>query len=159
MSFVLLILAPVRANAFDVQEAQDQLYRQLQEDAARQRARARIREDAEDAEDARQRARAAAREAADELMQPSKGPLDFSQFGVPVQTPSAANQNDAPPILRRELPAGVSGKVSCASSSVGLAMGINGDINASTVESVRKLSDQYHELAQKVASDSGCDKS
>jgi ATP-dependent protease ClpP protease subunit len=72
----------------------------------------------------------------------------------------ARTDGDATPSVRsRELPAGVSGSVSCAGSSVGLNLGINGELTAATVEIIRKLSDQYNQLEQKVASGMKCDKS
>jgi hypothetical protein len=66
-----MICAQAKAQEIDVQSANDLLIRQLQEDFARQRARARAREDVEDAADEAQRNR-----------------LDFSQFGRPADPQS-----------------------------------------------------------------------
>lgn len=64
----LTVFTLAKAQGVDVRSANELLIRQLQEDFARQRARARAREDAEDAADEAQRNR-----------------LDFSQFGVPAE--------------------------------------------------------------------------
>jgi hypothetical protein len=66
-----MICAQAKAQEIDVRSANDLLIRQLQADFARQRARARAREDAEDA---------AAEAQSDRL--------DFSQFGRPADPQS-----------------------------------------------------------------------
>ncbi len=60
--------APAKAQGTDPRAATEQLMKWVTEDFARQRARVRAREDAEDAADEAQRNR-----------------LDFSQFGVPAE--------------------------------------------------------------------------
>jgi len=72
------ICAQAKAQEIDVRSANDLLIRQLQEDFARQRVRARAREDAEDAADEAQRNR-----------------LDFSQFGRPADADPADTPNNS----------------------------------------------------------------
>jgi len=124
-------LATAKGQGFDPRTANQQLLRQLQEDSARQRARARTREDAEDAAEAER-----------------KLPPDFSQFSTPAE-PLPRIVTPPPISAARSLPTGVSGKVSCSLRSVGITIDINGEIDNSTVESVSKLFDQYHEQQRK----------
>jgi ATP-dependent protease ClpP protease subunit len=129
-----IVFAQAKAQDIDVRSAYDLLIRQFQEDFARQRARARIREDAEDAAEAQRNL-----------------PADFSQFSTPVE--AAPPVVTAPPIYAaRSIPTGVSGEISCSLRSVGITIDINGEIDNATVESVSKFFDQYHEQQRKVAS-------
>jgi hypothetical protein len=74
----IVICAQTKAQGVDVRAANELLIRQLQEDFARQRARARAREDAEDAADESQR-----------------NSLDFSQFGRPADPQLADAPNNS----------------------------------------------------------------
>jgi hypothetical protein len=102
-----IVFAQAKAQDVDVQSANDLLIRQLQEDFARQRARARIREDAEDAAEAQSNLRAAR-----------------SQFGTTDEAPAPVAT--AQQSYSRSLPTGVSGGVSCSLRSVGITLDING---------------------------------
>ncbi|MBB5050998.1 hypothetical protein HNQ36_000952 [Afipia massiliensis] len=53
----------------------------------------------------------------------------------------------------------VSGKVSCAGSSVGISIDIDGELTAATAESIRKLFDDFHEKEKKTKSGFQCDDS
>ena len=109
-------LATAKGQGFDPRAANEQLFRQLQEDSARQRARTRTREDAEDAAEAQRNL-----------------PPDFSQFSTPAEA--------APPVVTaprihaaRSIPTGVSGEVSCSLRSVGIDIDINGEIDKGHLE-------------------------
>jgi ATP-dependent protease ClpP protease subunit/predicted ester cyclase len=65
----------------------------------------------------------------------------------------------APRSAARQIPPGVSGKISCDGKSVNIGININGEINSAAVESVRKLFDQYHEQQRKLDSGFVCEKS
>jgi hypothetical protein len=64
----LTVFAPARAQGFDVDSANELLMRQLQEDFARQRARAQAQEAADDAK---------------------RNLPDYSQYGMPAEEPPA----------------------------------------------------------------------
>lgn len=53
----------------------------------------------------------------------------------------------------------VSGRISCAGSSVGISLDIHGEIDAATAESVRELFEQYHDRKKRVFAGDKCDDS
>jgi hypothetical protein len=76
------------------------------------------------------------------------------------ETKTAADkERPAPRISANKTSTGVSGKVSCVGSSVGIAIDIHGEINSATTERVSKLLDEFHEQQRKIGSGFICDDS
>jgi hypothetical protein len=73
------------------------------------------------------------------------------------QTQTAGDGHPAPRIAKSKMSTGVSGKVSCIGSSVGITIDIHGEINSAATESVSKLFNEFHEQQKKVESGIVCD--